>query len=1428
MKKKWVAACGVTAFFLSAGIALWMEKPALTQMAGQAITTTANSKLNGTLSFSSLDISWNGQLVMAKPVIKDTQGRVVLEGDAVRVYVNPGKILTALKQGEILQALDTADVDDPVLHLWQNEDDGTWNIASLIKTNQSQTDAGFRGAINVHNGTIDAKLPDSTVVTGQDVNGSVSFAKYPSMAIDASMTVDGKAVTAHGTYASNRQYDFTVSADAVNGTYASSFIPSSADVVIRGGTVENVKIRVADSHNGFFLSGQADVADGQVTAQGFNVDGLKGHVDLTTKDLTLSGVQGQVNGQDVRVDGKIVTNGDTPVFNLNVDVPGADVSAFSDYLPAGFSGTAGFKGTVWGTAQDVSARGTAVLHDAAYQGYVVDEAQAELTYSHNQVDITSLTAQAYGASLTGKGTYNIQSGAYAADADVDGLDLSAVPGMPVAIMGSVSASLHAAGNSQDSSIMATGQVTATDLSYAGLTADTVTADITYDGHTVTVGNGYAAIAGGRLDVSGSYDVDSQTPHLTFTGHDLPLDAASPFVSIPMDGTADISGHIEGQQWDVALSARDDQIKGVPFDSIDGTAHGQGNRIEIPALYWRRGDGTHTLTGQADLDQRTIQASLTTSHMRIEQLLPAVGKEDLPLTGWADNTITISGSLDNPAATGSFRLTSGSYAGYLYKNVSADYRLDNGTVYLSNGDISSYTASLALSGSIGDTLNLDLTGKNVDIARLVPNNKIPRSGSFNIQAHIGGSLDNPTAAGSLTAANLVINYMALNNIHGDFAYYDDMLRLTDLHFAQLGGTYDGNLLYNTKSSLLRGKATVVNGDIAGLLKVAALPVQDISGKLNGQVDISGTDDNPTVSMKGTISDGSFGGQTVEPADIDVQMENGVVTINKMALNIGSGVLAAQGTYALHGPVKLSVAAKQFPAKALTDVLGQKDFVVDAPIDFAADLSGTGDDLQADVSAQLGSGTANGISFTGAYALFNIRGGMITVQQASGSRDPYKVSAHGTIPVSALSSGKTGESMDLDVQLDNAGLDILTFMTPYVTEADGPIQGAVKISGTLDAPRVNGDIAIKNGSIQFKDTAYPLANINADLSFKGNSAVLSGSGTMDKKGKKNPGSISLDGKASWSGRSLDDYSLAADFSGIYLDCPYYDGPITGYVNVAPGDGRPKISGLMQVDNTTIDIPLALASSSEGPDVDLDFTLTLGNKVRLYNPALYDLLVNGSVNFQGNLNHPHPSGRFEATRGTVHYLDTNFRVTKAKADFSRYDSFLPYIDAEGFSRVGQYNVMLTLRGQADNMDLMLRSDPPLTKQQIVSLITLRNSSGRPQSSISEDDMDSLLGSGIRMTLNSLGITQSLEKALSLDMLTVTNGSLNLNDKNTDVSRNYYNIEMGKYLFNDFMVTAAFGINHGDDRFGFMYDLGSRFSVNAWTSDDDSFLGGVYKYSF
>lgn len=67
-------------------------------------------------------------------------------------------------------------------------------------------------------------------------------------------------------------------------------------------------------------------------------------------------------------------------------------------------------------------------------------------------------------------------------------------------------------------------------------------------------------------------------------------------------------------------------------------------------------------------------------MRLERLLDGVGKTDFPLTGWADNTLYITGTMENPKAKGSFYLHDGSGYGYLYKTIQSDYEFHGGTVY----------------------------------------------------------------------------------------------------------------------------------------------------------------------------------------------------------------------------------------------------------------------------------------------------------------------------------------------------------------------------------------------------------------------------------------------------------------------------------------------------------------------------------------------------------------------------------------------------------------------------------------------------------------------------------------------------------------------------------------------------------------------------
>lgn len=1432
MKKKWIAGCAASAFFLSAMTAFWMEKPALTQQLGEIITTTANSKLDGTLSFASMDISLTGKITVSRPIIRDAEGRIVLECDDIDVYVNPGKILSAVRQGNVLASLDTVDIDKPVVHLWENED-GSWNAAALIKQDDEKSGADFYGVIRLNDGTVRVLLPDGggkTLVL-EHVGGSISFADYPqAIAVAADAALDGHELSVAGTYTSARKYDMTVRAEHIDAAYADTFIPESADVVILGGAADNIRARIADGKDGFFLSGQADISDGAASAYGLSVDALAGHILLTTDDVTLKDVSGTINGQEFRADGIIKTNAAAPVFNIDVDVPGASIAAFSDFISAPVSGTAGFKGTVWGTADNVSGKGRLSVSNVNYDGWIVADGTADISYTDHIAQISGLEAHAAGGLLQGTASYHADTGDFAADMKATSVDVSQLPHMPAAVLGTVSADVQAAGNWPDGRVQALGRAEAWGLSYDGIEADYGAANISYNNGLVTVADLNIDAGGGTIRGGGTYDINTNTPDIAFTAEGVSLDMLSPAVSVPISGVASAAGHIYGpdMQWDIAVNAENGMIQHMAFDTIDGTVRGRGRHIDIPAVYWRYMDGVHTLTGQADLDTRAVEATIDTSHMRLEKLLPAIGQENLPMTGWADNTVVISGTIDNPAARGSFHLTDGSYAGYLYKNISAEYRLDNGVLHIADGDISSYNASVSVQGSIGKTLDLNIEGKELDISRMMPHSRLPRSGVFNVNAHIGGTPDNPSAGGSLRADTITVNNMAMTNVRGDFVYYDKLLRLTDLHFDQSGGSYDADLLYRTADGWMRGRASVTNGDIASILTLADVPVQHVEGNVSGQIDLEGTAADPKVSVTGQITDASLAGQAVEPANIDIQFEKGTVHVNELSLKSGESLLAVEGTYAFHGPVDLQVAARNFPSRSLLDIVGQSSIAVDTPIDFAAKLGGTGDALEADVSAQLNGGTINGVDFTTGFALLNIRDGNIHINQAYLARDPYKVAAYGDVPVSALHGGRGAEPMNVTLKLDNTGLDIFAVLTPAVRSGHGGIEGSLQLGGTLAEPQIFGSIDVQDGAIQFRDAAYPLEHITGHLAFNGQSASVSASATMDKPGAKDPGSVFVQGQAVWDGWQLTSYEGSLFLNRLALDCEYFKGPLNGSFSLGAGEHGPKLSGSIDIANAMLDIPLSFSDSSSAPELELDVSVNLGDKVRLYNPALYDLMINGSARFRGTTMWPMPSGRFEASRGTVHYLNTTFRLSKARADFNQFGSFLPSVDIEGSTRVGQYGVLLTLRGPVETMDLVLRSDPPLTKQQIISLITLRNSDSRQQSSLNSEDVSTLVGSGIRMTLNSLGITQELEKALSLDMLTVTNGSLDFSDEHSDVSNNYYNIEMGKYLFNNFMLTAAFGLNHDDNRFGAQYDLGSRFSINAWKSDDDGFAGGLYRYSF
>ena len=87
------------ASFIWMRTALWLRLP-------QMITSLADEKINGTLTFSDMHISLTGKVVFTDVAVADAQGRRVLDSEEVDVTINPFKaVVSSLSSGDTAGAV---------------------------------------------------------------------------------------------------------------------------------------------------------------------------------------------------------------------------------------------------------------------------------------------------------------------------------------------------------------------------------------------------------------------------------------------------------------------------------------------------------------------------------------------------------------------------------------------------------------------------------------------------------------------------------------------------------------------------------------------------------------------------------------------------------------------------------------------------------------------------------------------------------------------------------------------------------------------------------------------------------------------------------------------------------------------------------------------------------------------------------------------------------------------------------------------------------------------------------------------------------------------------------------------------------------------------------------------------------------------------
>lgn len=120
----------------------------------------------------------------------------------------------------------------------------------------------------------------------------------------------------------------------------------------------------------------------------------------------------------------------------------------------------------------------------------------------------------------------------------------------------------------------------------------------------------------------------------------------------------------------------------------------------------------------------------------------------------------------------------------------------------------------------------------------------------------------------------------------------------------------------------------------------------------------------------------------------------------------------------------------------------------------------------------------------------------------------------------------------------------------------------------------------------------------------------------------------------------------------------------------------------------------------DMECDLSIATHVPVRV-KTALFETDAKVSIALKNSLRNPDISGSIELFSGAVFFPYKPLHITKGSLYFAPNRPFDPIIEFVAKNKIKKYNVSLHITGPLSNHHVMLESTPPLTEEQIISLL-------------------------------------------------------------------------------------------------------------------------------
>ena len=1455
--KWWLNGIGATLLVVVAVVYL-IARPIIVQNLDPVLKETAEDKINGTLTWETMDLDPQYNLSFDKISLTDAEGKDVLTSSNITVnwsfcglwnyFINHGTVFDIVRHVEIIE---------PHIYI-QEKADSSWNVQNLLKPQEEETPGTFQGTVALRQGIVQVGLMDGNQYEMSGVQSDCRFTEDKKIKGTMKASFLDAPVDVEFTYADENHFDGTIKTGAMALKGLKPIFDRFTDFMqsfdIKDGTAEISQGRIWKSDG--LLSYQVKGSFSQVAGKYEKYALTEGAAffDIKNGIFQIHDISGKINGESFNAQLTVNTQEDKPNYQGEISCHQVQLgNIFTDESIRGIlTGNVSFVGK----ENDIKASGNVSLSDGVYRDYRLDQGNCFFSYVHDVLSIEQFQGQLNGATISGHGTYEKNTGSFdvigkASEVSLDSFSLG------VNVSGVVSGDFHVTGRYHTAlyidQIAFDGR--GDNLFYDGQSATSVVGKVYYNdgawnaiftgdgislqgnyfshlsGQIAGKGNRYtmshlsAAMGSGNITVEGVYDPNYMNLHIK--GVQVDMNSFSSLAGMSLSGVADFDMTVQGTVTRPLLAghihAENGCIGNAAFDQISGKFTHRNGTILLESVDWIKGDGSHQMTGEikiADVPELNIQVK--TKKYRIEDIVMAMGK-DYPVTGYIDNSVHLTGTTKDLKAEGNFMAYEGSIAKKLYQNISGKYVYDNNKFSIHHGLVYAGDGVLRLDGDIDKTgVNIDVAAYGIDAEGLLP--EVDIHGKLMAYGHVKGSFASPSFDGAVKSRGIRYKEVALQDISAGVMYENGVVLINDGHFSHGSGQFNCKGNYDIGTARMNGTLRFKNWDVKDIIRLYGISVSRVSGLVDGQMLVRGTSTNPEIIFRATLGDGYLGNEILKDGIVDISYLQHILAINKLYIPVGDGILAAQGGVDKNGNYDIQVAANHFNLRWIPLVLGIEGKTIDGDVTAAVNIKGQKDNPLVDFSVGVNKPGYNDYYFDSFSLMGNIENNIVHMAQVLVKKDIYKISAKGDIPYHAF-VGKhiSGEvPLNFEVNLDQADLDGLAVFFSPISSAKGPIQGKLKFTGAWDNPEIHGRVFIKDGEVSIKTLDDVLKPVQMEMNFNGYHADMKGQIIFGA------GKALWDGYTDWENEDNRIYYGTLHISSPSIHSTYYKGPIEGDFHFGEDAANRGITGQLSIYDATGDIPFALFSGKSGdlPEIPVNVDILIGDKVQLYNSALYDIGLKGNITIAGTLANPYVTGRVNVDRGTVKLNTTEFKINEGYATWAGHtNGILPKIYTKATSHIGQYTITAQIEGIPGEMKTTFHSEPFLKDSQILMLLALH---ANPEDENKVSLERALLNAGLTMVIGS-SVQNFLKDTIGLDLISITSG---LNDKYDNLSatgHEYYYIKIGKYVFRDLMVTATTGVNNEERSFGLHYDLNSHIGISAWYNNkNEKYIGTDWKFKF